>query len=84
MSTYKLCLWRRKQTNLLIISKYSLNIRLLVLPGLLVLNTDMFTTTVKFLNFWTQENFAVNNLKFKQRPNLKVFCQKICKWYSKK
>ena len=32
--------------------------------------------TVKFLNFQTPENFAVINLKFKQRQNLRVFCQK--------
>ena len=32
--------------------------------------------TVKFLNFWMPENFAVIYLKFKQRsPNLRVFCQ---------
>ena len=29
--------------------------------------------TVKFLNFQTQENLAVINLKFKQMPNLRVF-----------
>ena len=33
--------------------------------------------TVKFLNFWTPENFAVIYLKFKQRgQNLRVFRQK--------
>ena len=32
--------------------------------------------TVKFLNFRKPENFAVIYLKFKQRPNLMVFCQK--------
>ena len=33
------------------------------------------SNTVKFLNFWTPENFAVIKLKFK-RPNIRVFCQK--------
>ena len=32
--------------------------------------------TVKFLNFWTPENFAAIYLKFKQRPNLSLFHQK--------
>ena len=32
--------------------------------------------TVKFLNFRTPESFAVNYLKFRQRPNHRVFCQK--------
>ena len=31
--------------------------------------------TVKFLNFWTPENFAVIYLKFKQRGKTWVFCQ---------
>ena len=32
--------------------------------------------TVKFLNFWTPENFAVIILKFKQSgQTLNVFCQ---------
>ena len=38
--------------------------------------TNDWWITVKFLNFWTPENFAVIYLKFNQRPNLKVFCQK--------
>ena len=32
--------------------------------------------TVKFLNFGMPEIFAVIYPKFKQRPNLRVFCQK--------
>ena len=35
----------------------------------------MLVNTVKILNFRTQET-AVIHLKFKQRPNLKVFHQK--------
>ena len=36
----------------------------------------MKSNTVKFLNFWTPENFAVIYLKFKKkRPNLRVFHQ---------
>ena len=39
---------------------------------------------VKFLNFRTPENLAVIYLKFKTKwPNLRVFCQKRCKWNSK-
>ena len=30
----------------------------------------------KVPKFWDARNFAVNYLKFKQRPNLKVFFQK--------
>ena len=38
---------------------------------------QMRRVTVKFLNFRTPENFAVINLKFKQkRQNLGEFCQK--------
>ena len=33
-------------------------------------------TTIKFLNFSMPEQFAVIYLKFKQRPNLRVFRQK--------
>ena len=33
-------------------------------------------STVKFLNFRKQENLAVINLKFKQRPNHRDFPQK--------
>ena len=33
-------------------------------------------TTIKFLYFRTPENFAEINLKFKQRPNLRVVHQK--------
>ena len=32
--------------------------------------------TIKFLNFWMPENFALINLKLKQTTNLRVFCQK--------
>ena len=35
-----------------------------------------YSRTVKFLNFWTLDNFAVIYLKFKQRVNLRVFHQK--------
>ena len=39
---------------------------------------------VKFLNFRTPENFAVNNLKFKQSGrNLRVICENIAKGIAK-
>ena len=36
--------------------------------------------TLKFLNFWTPEIFAVNYIKFEQKgQNLRVFCQNVAK-----
>ena len=32
------------------------------------------SNTIKFLNFWTPENFAVVNRKFKQRGQTLVLC----------
>ena len=40
-------------------------------------------TTVKFLNFWTPENFAVIYLKFKQRGQTLGYFVKMMQWNSK-
>ena len=54
---------------------------LLVLISQKTLENDG-SITVKFLNFRTSENFAVIHLKFKHRPNLRVFCQNEVNSYS--
>ena len=49
---------------------------MMTLPALKTVK-DLNCNTVKFLNFWTPENFALIYLKFKQEcPNFKVFCKK--------
>ena len=37
---------------------------------------EIILTNIKFLNFQMSENFAVIYLKFRKRPNLRVFHQK--------
>ena len=43
----------------------------------LIMGKSLYRNTVKFLNFWTRENCAVRNLKFKKRgKTFGVFRQK--------